>query len=468
MIKYTPFFKQFTSPETALHITPLNFSVDVGYQKQYPLNIQDTNLQKLNTQDTTTFSSKSDFINTFLPIYQNVLISKGLNPEFAKSLVMQAGLESGWGKHQSGKNNFGGIKGPGTVKRTKEVIDGKDVYINDSFRDFSSLEDFANYHVDLLNNKRYQAFSGSVSEFVPRVVKGGYATDPNYANVLNNLIQKGQHGMVFTPFWLQKKKPDVHQWVKDHQYINNNLNRVETPLYTSNDVKQHKINFDQAFAEYVKTPEGEWAKDKYSYLYDFFTPLAGTESHFNPNAKNKSHLGYYQIKNLKSLKPKDQVKSAFNKLKGIINRLDANDLRRMKEIDMSVGQYLRGAWLVGENAARNFLWRGEDSSDANNMKMAQYSSNLYPKTDFPINNPGVDLTNSNYTIERGKSLADVLSSRYKTKYLSEYTLKPWLKKHPGEVINVSQFQQDTVPSSKVKTLKQPFDVLSYLLNTNEK
>lgn len=40
------------------------------------------------------FSSKEDFKNTMLPIYENVLLSKGLDPTFAKSLVAQDGLES--------------------------------------------------------------------------------------------------------------------------------------------------------------------------------------------------------------------------------------------------------------------------------------------------------------------------------------------------------------------------------------
>ena len=70
------------------------------------------------------------------------------------------------------------------------------VYVNDSFRDFKDINDYANYHVSLLNNKRYQAFSGG--DFIDRVVKGGYATDPNYKRALSNVynqIAKAQVGM---------------------------------------------------------------------------------------------------------------------------------------------------------------------------------------------------------------------------------------------------------------------------------
>lgn len=69
------------------------------------------------------------------------------------------------------------------------------VYINDSFRDFKDIDDYANYHVSLLNNKRYNAFTG---DFIDRVVKGGYATDPNYKRALSNVynqIAKAQEGM---------------------------------------------------------------------------------------------------------------------------------------------------------------------------------------------------------------------------------------------------------------------------------
>lgn len=70
------------------------------------------------------------------------------------------------------------------------------VYVNDSFRDFKDINDYANYHVSLLNNKRYQAFSGG--DFIDSVVKGGYATDPNYKRALSNVynqIAKAQEGM---------------------------------------------------------------------------------------------------------------------------------------------------------------------------------------------------------------------------------------------------------------------------------
>lgn len=140
--------------------------------------------------------SKDEFIKTMTPAFENALKARGLDTKYAKYLVAQSALESNWGKSQSGKFNFGGIKGKGTIRKTREVINGKSIHVNDSFRDFKDINDYANYHVSLLNNKRYQAFSGG--DFIDRVVKGGYATDPNYKKALSNVynqIAKAQVGM---------------------------------------------------------------------------------------------------------------------------------------------------------------------------------------------------------------------------------------------------------------------------------
>lgn len=141
----------------------------------------------------TSFKSKNEFKAIMLPIYERILSQMGLNTAYAKALVAQDGLESAWGTKPSGKFNFGGIKGKGSVKRTREVINGKDVYINDSFRDFDSLEDYAKYKISLLNN-RYKVFTGDISGFADRVFRGGYATDPKYADTLKRVIASVKHG----------------------------------------------------------------------------------------------------------------------------------------------------------------------------------------------------------------------------------------------------------------------------------
>ena len=66
------------------------------------------------------------------------------------------------------------------------------------FRKFNSLDDYANYKINLLNGKRYQAFAGDPSQFYDRVKAGGYATDPNYVEKLtkiyNNPIFSAKQG----------------------------------------------------------------------------------------------------------------------------------------------------------------------------------------------------------------------------------------------------------------------------------
>lgn len=165
------------------------------------------------------FSSKDDFKNTMLPIYENILLSKGLDPKFAKSLVAQDGLESAWGSKPSGDNNFGGVKSrydkkqkkyidPGILLKTREVVDGKDEYLYQMFRNFASLEDYAEYKVNLLNSKRYKAFDGGLEDFSRRVSAGGYATDPRYKEVLDKVIRnvrnggilKAQHGVLLDSY----------------------------------------------------------------------------------------------------------------------------------------------------------------------------------------------------------------------------------------------------------------------------
>lgn len=161
------------------------------------------------------FKSKNEFKATMLPIYERILSQMGLNTAYAKALVAQDGLESAWGTKPSGKFNFGGIKGKGSVKRTREVINGKDVYINDSFRDFDSLEDYAKYKISLLNN-RYKAFTGDISGFADRVFRGGYATDPKYVDTLKRVIASAKHGGIlkFQAGGTGEIRPDNRSWLR--------------------------------------------------------------------------------------------------------------------------------------------------------------------------------------------------------------------------------------------------------------
>lgn len=141
------------------------------------------------SSSTTNFANQGDFVRKMTNVYKTELQNRGYDPAFAEYIVAQDGLESAWGKSQSGKNNFGGIKGKGTSKRTKEWNGSQMIDVTDSFRDFNDLKDYVNYKINLVGNNRYNVFAYSPEEYFERMKAGGYATDPNYVSKLNSVLQ---------------------------------------------------------------------------------------------------------------------------------------------------------------------------------------------------------------------------------------------------------------------------------------
>lgn len=128
----------------------------------------------------------SSFYNEMKQRYENALSQKGIDKSYASMLAAQDVLESR-GK-PSGKNNYGGIKGNGPLLNTREWINGEMREVKRNFRDFNSIDEYINYKINLLNSSRYHAFDGS--DFVNRVVSGGYATSPQYEKALRNIIRQ--------------------------------------------------------------------------------------------------------------------------------------------------------------------------------------------------------------------------------------------------------------------------------------
>lgn len=139
------------------------------------------------------YTNPQDFVRDMTAAYTKALTAKGISTDYAKMLVAQDALESNWGKSSLSKDfNFGGIKAvegtPFVEKETKEHDSEKGMYTTKAkFRKFNSLDDYANYKINLLNGKRYQAFIGDPSQFYDRVKAGGYATDPNYVEKLTKI-----------------------------------------------------------------------------------------------------------------------------------------------------------------------------------------------------------------------------------------------------------------------------------------
>ena len=116
-----------------------------------------------------------------------------LGATYPEVVAAQWALESGWGKHTSGKNNFFGIKGtPGTTTTTKEFLNGKWVTISDTFKDYDTPVACINDLITLWY-KDYKGFRGvnraaNWEKCCQLLRKEGYATDPNYPDLLIRLI----------------------------------------------------------------------------------------------------------------------------------------------------------------------------------------------------------------------------------------------------------------------------------------
>ena len=118
--------------------------------------------------------------------------------KYPKLVAAQWALESAWGTKPSGKNNYFGIKATGgessTAKGTWEVIDGKEVTTTANFKNYDSPQGSVN---DLVS-KWYQDYgnyrgvnrAGSASEAADLLVQENYATDPNYASKLKDIMSR--------------------------------------------------------------------------------------------------------------------------------------------------------------------------------------------------------------------------------------------------------------------------------------
>jgi len=114
--------------------------------------------------------------------------------KYPEVVAAQWALESGYGKHTSGKNNFFGLKGEGSERETKEFINGQWVTIRAGFIDFPDLQTCVSYLVDrwYRDYKNYKGVNRAVSrEDCARLLqKEGYATDPTYPEKLIRLMSE--------------------------------------------------------------------------------------------------------------------------------------------------------------------------------------------------------------------------------------------------------------------------------------
>jgi peptidoglycan hydrolase FlgJ len=146
----------------------------------------------------------ADFVEQVLPTIRQAAAAIGVNP---LGLLAQAALETGWGQRMprtadgSSSLNLFGVKAGGdwsgarAVADTVEVAGGVARQTRTAFRAYGSIEesvgDFARV---LTSSPRYRealAAGASAERYVQSIARAGYATDPDYANKLNEVLNSG-------------------------------------------------------------------------------------------------------------------------------------------------------------------------------------------------------------------------------------------------------------------------------------
>lgn len=156
-----------------------------------------------------------DFVSTFLPFARQTEEKTGIS---AIAILAQAALESGWGSVCPGNMMFGvkdsdGLNGneqllttteysrradlkfPEIISITPVVLSGQKYFkykVKDYFRKYATPEEsFTDHARFLIANKRYGAALSVKSDpikFVQALAASGYATAPNYADILTKIV----------------------------------------------------------------------------------------------------------------------------------------------------------------------------------------------------------------------------------------------------------------------------------------
>lgn len=146
----------------------------------------------------------AEFVHTVLPAIRRAAASLGLNPS---GLLAQAALETGWGQRMprnadgSSSLNLFGIKageewtGARATADTVEFSHGVATPRRTAFRAYGSIEESVGDFARLLQiSPRYRdavAAGGDAAAYIAAIGKSGYATDPDYGNKLNQILNSG-------------------------------------------------------------------------------------------------------------------------------------------------------------------------------------------------------------------------------------------------------------------------------------
>jgi flagellar protein FlgJ len=145
--------------------------------------------------------SIEDFVDQVMPSIRTAAQALGLNP---LALLAQAALETGWGKRMARTAdgnpslNLFGIKADDTwagaraASNTVEYAGGVATQRQAAFRAYGSVEESVNDFANLLKNSpryRHAAAAGADAQaYVDGIGRSGYATDPQYAAKLTEIL----------------------------------------------------------------------------------------------------------------------------------------------------------------------------------------------------------------------------------------------------------------------------------------
>ena len=143
----------------------------------------------------------AEFVQRVLPSIRRAAGTLGVDP---MGMLAQAALETGWGQRMprnadgSLSHNMFGIKagdewtGARATADTVEMSNGVATPRRSAFRAYGSIEDSVNDFASLLKSSpRYReviAAGGNAGAYIASMGKSGYATDPEYANKLNQIL----------------------------------------------------------------------------------------------------------------------------------------------------------------------------------------------------------------------------------------------------------------------------------------
>ena len=146
--------------------------------------------------------TKKEFIARIAPLAQNEEKKYRIK---ASIIIAQAALESNWGQSQlaSKYNNLFGVKGDannGTLLATKEYVIGQWITVEDYFVVYPSWKASVEAHSKLFvegtgwdaNHYRAVLEATNYKQAAQALQEKGYATDPDYATKLINLIEEYQ------------------------------------------------------------------------------------------------------------------------------------------------------------------------------------------------------------------------------------------------------------------------------------